>query len=266
MRTTEVQQPVLTTAQAQLFYYYDGADVERPYSSSVLTIPPAIRRIRSLGGMRKYLQKEHGMEFVPRSRVVIVPRKELEENTPYATYLRRHTIIDAFGPDHAARVAWQRQQEETVNPLLMNRVLVEGNQFTGNSITSVLTNAQWLVRKYTAPLELVKNLETLEREMYKDYIGEMPPDEMLLPFMERVQAVSLPEFGESLLSKALTEYGRERYRLLSCDEKLVIVHNLCTRIVASLWAIARYTNPSLEPIRMYITGKRRVARDTSQYT
>lgn len=228
---------------------------ELPFSYTPLVKPLRRRRITTPLGMRRYLREEEGFEFVPRSRVVSAPKEEFEFHGTFANYLLRNAVIDKFASDHESRLAWLREQRELVDPFLLNTVAVEKNQFTGNAISVVLGAIQLLIKKYKN--EHTTLLPTLQRHYERllfVYAGENPPVNYLSSLIPHTEH---PTSDQKTIKQALTHYRQERYRLLSYDEKLQLVHNFCTIIADTLWAIAKFTNPYPKAINIHVTGNRR---------
>lgn len=216
---------------------------------------PQKRKIRSIRGMRRYLVKEEGVEYIPKSRVLSVPGKELTDNSVYEKYLRRSTFFDRFEFDHDGRKAWHSELEKIIDPSLISTVCINDNQMTLNSISAVLLFSAHLKRKYGRedPL-LAASLQTQEAKLHAFYQGPLPSEKILQKIKEERNLESVND--------ALSGYAHDRYGSLSFQDKLSIVHGFCTTIAESLWIIARSQREQPETVQIYVTGSRRRGNET----
>lgn len=218
------------------------------------------RKIRTAKGLRRYLIHEEGFVFVPKNRVMEVPDKEFHEHGVYRNYLRRQVYFDPFGEDHEHRKAWQKEISEIVNVDLITQLCINGNQFTGNSIASVLAYNEVLAkRKYAYIPDLVQALSSIQERLLEKYTGPDVSNDILLPYLMKLQQTmgSTNTDERDQRKAAFHEYARERYRLISYEDKLALVHDFCDGVVNALWDIARYTNPDVKPMKIHVTGRPR---------
>lgn len=227
---------------------------QQPRSADESPLPPK-RKIRSARGLRRYLVQEEGVEYIPKTRVLAVPRKELTDHSVYERYLRRSTFFDRFEFDHDGRKAWHIELEKTIDPSLVSALCVNDNQMTLNSISAVLLFSAHLTRRYgRLDAQLGSSLESQEAKLQEFYQGPLPSEEVLEKIKEEKKLEKTDE--------ALAVYAHDRYARLSFEEKLSIVQGFCSTIVDSLWIIARAQNGQPESTRIHVTGNRRSRNET----
>lgn len=220
--------------------------------STVIDENPLLQKriIRSARGMRRYLIQEEGVEYVPRSRLLTVPQRELAAHSVYARYLRKSSFFDRFEFDHGGRKAWHKQLEQKINPDLVSAVCINDNQLTLNSISAILLFSAYLIRSYgRQDQRLADSLEIQQAKLQMLYQGPLPSDEILEKIRE--------EQNLETTAQVLAVYAKKRYGNLSFQDKLSIVHGFCTAIAESLWIIARSESEQPEATQIRVTGNRR---------
>lgn len=192
--------------------------------------PPIIDSgVRTIGGLRNLARRMWGCEYVPRNNVLIVPSRQFDDPThsAYKEYLRRPTFKDSFGARHDARREWQSEQSRHIDTQLFDRDFVNNNQMTGNAISSVILQTEILADIVYAGIPgLSDNLRLIADRMFAIYADDT----------------------------SYTSDAQERYRRLSFERKLSVVHDISNLIACALWDIAWYTDPQPQPVKVWTTG------------
>lgn len=198
--------------------------------------PPIVdRKVRTNRGLRALARDKWNCVYVPRNRILTVPLKQFEEplHSVYKDYLRRNTFNDTFGTRHDARREWQSEQSKHIDTELFNRSFVSNNQMTGNAIAGVILQTEILADIVYADIpELSDNLKFIAETMFRTYASGV----------------------------LYTDDAQERYRNLSFEEKLSVVHDISSLIGCVLWDIAWFTDPNPEPFKVWTTGNFRRSR------